>query len=170
MRKLPHCLPNKTRICLVICFASVFFSNIVLAQNYCGPASWGVIKNMSFLSKFSNRNFNYACKIHDECYDKCGMSQKVCDIGFLHALQLECEAAYANSSLIYLCQNITSGFYFELVDNFGKTNYMSGQEKNCPVNIFYGESTPSLWNNMSTKWQGLIALFQQKFSASYRFL
>ncbi len=62
-----------------------------------------------------------ACKKHDDCYDKPGISRRECDNRFLADMRAECEKTYQNileTPLKEACYQAAQGYY-QAVDKFG---------------------------------------------------
>ena len=62
-----------------------------------------------------------ACKKHDDCYDKPGISRRECDKRFLADMRAECDSTYQNileTPLKEACYQAAHGYY-QAVDKFG---------------------------------------------------
>ena len=89
------------------------------------------------LGNFIGSDFVSCCNTHDICYNTCkasdGTHRSLCDKDFYSCMNNVCSSKY-KGTLKYIqkkyCKLVAKSF-FELVDEFGKCPYNSGQNAYC---------------------------------------
>ena len=78
---------------------------------------------------WGDADFRSACRRHDRCYDRCGMTRKACDDRFRRDLERACKRAYwegGKSRKKSLCLVAAEEYHF-LTSSFGKSAYDTAQ-------------------------------------------
>ena len=92
---------------------------------YCGS---GLIGDLAVPDYPFGFNYSYACKYHDDCYGRCGVSKSACDRTFRRLMRRECNSKYVGQKL-RSCLRVAQSYY-NAVKNRGQSAYDNAQ-KNC---------------------------------------
>ena len=120
-------------VVLVACaFVSIVAPGAAVAQDPywdtpCAP-DWlpGPLRGLA-PQEFHGADFLPACRVHDHCYETCGVTRRQCDVAFRANLHDAC----CCSQFPCLCRMKANSMYW-LVRLFGRPSYRSGQrESGC---------------------------------------